>query len=70
MTPTRYKYSSTPPTIDPDPQHAFNDIPLITTEFPSYRRLVGMEYAPQSLWAVGSHGVWRSVVAGARSDGT
>ncbi|KAI3120204.1 hypothetical protein CBS147326_9552 [Penicillium roqueforti] len=33
-------------------------------------RLAGMEYAPHSLWALGSYGVWRSVVAGGRSDGT
>jgi hypothetical protein len=34
MTPTGYKYSSTPQTIDPDLQHASNDIPLVRPNFP------------------------------------
>lgn len=34
MTPTIYKYSSTPQAIDPDLQHASNDIPLVRPNFP------------------------------------
>ncbi|OJJ51993.1 hypothetical protein ASPSYDRAFT_52609 [Aspergillus sydowii CBS 593.65] len=67
MAPTGYKYSSTPQAIDPDLQHASNDTPLVRPNFPHIQ--TGW-YGICAALALSTWLVWRSVVAGGRSDGT
>lgn len=56
ITPTGYKYSSTPQTIDPDLQHASNDIPLVRPNFPHIQ--TGW-YGICAALALGTWLVWR-----------